>query len=558
MVPDWLPLHRLAVVLAFALASGAVYAVDRSAGTWGRRRRSRLLLGVPWGTLVAVAVVVAVYLLVQSGMDDLRRPVVIPFRAWSYFYPAGMLLAGLSHASLGHVTGNLLGTLVAGTLAEWAYGHFPRERGRSSFGSLRTNPFARAFLFVPAAIVVCAVLTGLFALGPVIGFSGVVFALWGFALVHYPLGTIVALVAVRFVRTAYDALRYPVVEASASPSYGTPWWAGIAVQGHALGLFLGVLAGLSLLRGREDRPTALRLFAGTLFFSAAQGLWAVYWYRGTETFVLYRAVGLSLALALSVLIAAAVAGRTRPFAAAYAVDTVETFRDAVRSASPRSAALVALVLGAALVAGPAVPVNLTTTTDEPLPGETVTVEGYEVTYVEDVPNGMVGVIEVDAFGETTAVNTSGVVVRNPDRHLWTTAVSEGRLAFQGDARVELGGPGWRETVRVSRTGWRAVGGNATYRIALEHDGERMPVFLADPAHAEATVDGRNVTVAAVSDGFEVRVHRGNETASATLPAENGSVELLGLRLVHEADALYAERDGTRVRVAEPETYRGRE
>jgi len=558
MVPDWLPLHRLAVVLAFALASGAVYAVDRSAGTWGRRRRSRLLLGVPWGTLVAVAVVVAVYLLVQSGMDDVRRPVVIPFRAWSYFYPAGMLLAGLSHASLGHVTGNLLGTLVAGTLAEWAYGHFPRERGRSSFGSLRTNPFARAFLFVPAAIVVCAVLTGLFALGPVIGFSGVVFALWGFALVHYPLGTIVALVAVRFVRTAYDALRYPVVEASASPSYGTPWWAGIAIQGHALGLFLGVLAGLSLLRGREDRPTALRLFAGTLFFSAAQGLWAVYWYRGTETFVLYRAVGLSLALALSVLIAAAVAGRTRPFAAAYAVDTVETFRDAVRSASPRSVALVALVLGAALVAGPAVPVNLTTTTDEPLPGETVTVEGYEVTYVEDVPNGMVGVIEVDAFGETTAVNTSGVVVRNPDRHLWTTAVSEGRLAFQGDARVELGGPGWRETVRVSRTGWRAVGGNATYRIALEHDGERMPVFLADPAHAEATVDGRNVTVAAVSDGFEVRVHRGNETASATLPAENGSVELLGLRLVHEADALYAERDGTRVRVAEPETYRGRE
>lgn len=42
------------------------------------------------------------------------------------------------------------------------------------------------------------VLASLFALGPVIGFSGVVFALWGFALVFYPVTTIAALTGRRW------------------------------------------------------------------------------------------------------------------------------------------------------------------------------------------------------------------------------------------------------------------------------------------------------------------------------------------------------------------------
>jgi len=80
------------------------------------------------GTLVAIAAVVAVYLFVQSGLENPNRPVVIPFRSWSYFYPEGMLWSGLAHSGRSHITGNLLSTLVAGALAEYAYGHFPDSR----------------------------------------------------------------------------------------------------------------------------------------------------------------------------------------------------------------------------------------------------------------------------------------------------------------------------------------------------------------------------------------------------------------------------------------------
>ncbi|GAB3422669.1 rhomboid family intramembrane serine protease [Haloparvum alkalitolerans] len=554
MVLDAVPVHRLAVVVAFLAAFGVVWAIDRPRGAWGRRLRSRLLLGVPWGTLLAVAFVVCVYLFVQGGARNPYRPVVIPFRAWSYLYPEGMIWAGFAHANFGHVTGNLLGTLVAGTLAEYAYGHFPHGRGTSSFSSLRRNPYVRAFAFVPAAVFVCGLLTALFALGPVIGFSGVVFAMWGFALVHYPLGAVVALAGSSLVRLLWNAFRNPVIEASAGPSYSAPWWAGIAVQGHALGLFLGVFAGLYVLRHRDERPSGLRLFAGTLLFGASQGLWAVYWYLGNESYRLFRAVGTSLVVVLAVLVAAAGAASAAPLLRRWAVDRPEGFREAARSASPRAVALVVLCLGFGVVVGPAVPVNMMTTTDEPLPGDPVEIEGYEVTYAEDVRDQTVSVIDVEAFNQSTAVNTSGVIVRNPDRHIWTTALTKGRLAQDGAGQVRVGGTGWREDVDVRRAGWRAVGGDPTYRIDLVHDGETRTAFVSEPSEAEATIDGRNVTVAAVEGGFDLRVAAGNETASAALPATNESVVVGGIAFEREDRRLYAERGETRVRIANAERY----
>lgn len=554
MVLDAVPVHRLAVVVAFLVAVGVVWAIDRPHGGWGRRLRSRLLLGVPWGTLLSVALVVCVYLFVQGGARNPYRPVVIPFRAWSYLYPEGMFWAGFAHANFGHVTGNLLGTLVAGTLAEYAYGHFPRDRGASSFSSLRTNPYVRALAFVPAAVFVCGLLTALFALGPVIGFSGVVFAMWGFALVHYPIGAVVALAGSSLVRLLWNAFRNPVVEASAGTSYSAPSWAGIAVQGHALGLFLGVFAGLYVLRHRDRRPSALRLFAGTLLFGVSQGLWAVYWYLGNESYRLFRAVGTSLVVVLAVVVAAAGAASAAPLVRRWAVDRPEGFREAARSASPRAVALVALCLGFGVIVGPAVPVNMMTTTDEPLPGDPVEIEGYEITYAEDVRDQTVSVIDVEAFGQSTAVNTSGVIVRNPDRHIWTTALTKGRLAQDGAGQVRVGGTGWREDVNVRRAGWRAVGGDPTYRIDLTHGNETRTAFVSEPSEAEATIDGRNVTLAAVEGGFDLRVTRGNETTSAPLPATNESVVVGGITFEREERRLYAERGETRVRIANAERY----
>jgi hypothetical protein len=101
----------------------------------------------------------------------------------------------------------------------------------------------------------------------VIGFSGVVFAFAGVALVRYPLTTILALVAGRVLGILRAALQTPTLEAKAQPTFSTPWWAEVAIQGHALGLFVGVLLGVWLLRRRGD--SCVRLVSTTSAPAAA-------------------------------------------------------------------------------------------------------------------------------------------------------------------------------------------------------------------------------------------------------------------------------------------------
>ncbi|EMA58372.1 rhomboid family intramembrane serine protease [Halorubrum kocurii] len=603
--------HLVAGGVLAVVALVVVYRADRPNGAWTRSLRSRFLLGVPWGTLVAIAAVVAVYLFVQSGLENPNRPVVIPFRSWSYFYPEGMFWSGLAHSGRGHITGNLLSTLVAGALAEYAYGHFPGGRDvddgtgtvrsalpsveslrsvrslspgdlRASLrrsvgarsplparGALAANPYVRAFVVVPGVMLSFGVLSSLFALGPVIGFSGVVFALWGFALVFYPVATIAALTGSRLVNVAYETLRNPVVVSEASGSYGPPSWANIAIQGHAIGLIGGILVAAWLVRRRrqsevteridpESRTTALVAFGAVLLFGASRRLWAVYWYLGNERYELYRAVGLGLLAVLAAIVALAVAGRDEPIRPEVAVSTPETLREGLRSATPAAVGLLLLVSALAVVAGPGIAPNLVAVDDEELPGDPIEVEGYQVTYAENVEDRVVSVVDVEAFGRSTSVNTSGVIVANADREIWTTAVSKGNLAFWGYRAVDVGGTGWRETVWVQRTGWVAANGGPTYRVDAVRDETRSTLFTSEPARAEPRIDGRNVTVAAVEGGFELRVDDGGERDVAPLPATNESVTLRGVTFVRESDTLFAERGETRVRIAELERYEGRQ
>jgi len=543
-VPGWLPVWQLGLVAAALASLVALWYLARPRGRWGIVARRRLLLGVPWGTLLTVLVVLCVYLFLQGGLSNWYNPVVIPFRAWSYFYPLGVMTAGLSHSGAGHLIGNLLGTIVFGTLAEYAWGHFPTERGSSSFTSLRTNPYARVAAF-PAAAVAAAVFTAAFGLGPVIGFSGVVFALAGFALVRLPVATVVALAAGDAVDIFYRAMLNPVVTASGSPSYSTPWWAGVAIQGHAVGLFLGVVLAGVLVYRRDSSPSAGRVWLATLAFAAAQGLWAVYAFQGGR-FVLYRAGGVALSFLLAALVAGGVTASGRPF-----VSRIELSR--------REAAfgmLVCVLLALALVA---VPYNLLTPAVSDPPAEAVEVRDYTVYYAEDVPNRLVGAFDVDIPGfETSNVTASGVIVASEERGIWWEQVSKGRLAFAGQRTVRVGGVGWREAVVVNRTGWTAVGGATTYRITLRRQGgEPQVAYRADPATAEPTVAGRNVTLAPAdgTDGFEVRVGRNDSTLGrGPIPPVNESVRVGGLTIEREDRRLFAVRNDTRVRVAAKEQY----
>jgi membrane associated rhomboid family serine protease len=552
-------LQRLAVLLALAVGLGVALALDDRG--WLARLRRRLLFGVPWGTLVVVGFVLAVYLFLQGGLDNWFRPVTVPFRAWSYFYPLGILTGAFAHSGAGHLLGNLVGTLTLAPLVEYAWGHFPRERGSHSFSGPTRNPYVRAFLVFPAVTLLVGLLTAVFAIGPIIGFSGVVFAFAGFALVYYPIGTVVALSVGDVVRLLYNALSNPELIARARPVFVTPWWAQIAIQGHAIGLLFGVLLGILVVRRRDDpRPGAFRLWAGVLLFAVVQSLWAVYWFRGGDQFVLFRWVGVILVVGLAVVVTVALRASERPLFGRFAERfDPESVRGFVPTLPRWQVAVALLVFSAAALSGPAVPVNLATTSDEPLPNDPIAVRDYEVTYAENVPDGMVSAVDVEAFGETTQVNTSGVIVRSESRGIWTTAVSKSRLAFEGETRVRVGGVGWRESVVVNRTGWSAVGGGTAYRIRLTPpDDDRRLVYRSPGRQVEGRIGGANVSVVPGEAGFRLNVTRGNATRSVPLPERNETTATADLVFTRQGSKLFAVADDTRVRIATRETYRGQQ
>jgi membrane associated rhomboid family serine protease len=550
----WPPTHRFALFAAALVAGAVVLALERPAGRWRQHLRGRFLLALPLGTLLGAAFVLLVYLFVQGGFRHWYAPVTIPFRAWSYYYPLGVVTASFTHVGPNHLLGNLVGLVTLGTVAEYAWGHYPRRRGASTFSSWGTNPYARV-LAVFGAMVGVGLLTAAFAVGPVIGFSGVVFAVGGFALVFRPYATVIALSAGGVLRLGYAALASPTTVGEARPVFSSPWWADVAIQGHALGLLVGVLLAVAVIRTRpaSRRPSPLRLWTAVLLFAVAQSLWAVYWFRGEQQFVLYRAVGLALVFALASVVTVAVTASDRPLTSVRGYEVGEALRTVPRW----QAGAAVLVFVAAALAGPAVPVNLLAAESGDLPGETVEVRDYEVTYAENVENGMISTVDVEAFGESTSVNTSGVIVRSEERNIWLTAVPKGQLAFDGRREVRLGGVGWRDPVTVERQGWKPIGGNVSYRVLLTHDNRTFTSYTSPPATADPVVAGRNFTIEATSEGFEVVVSRPDVRARAPVPGMNESVVLDGVLLRRTTDGLVASFGGTQVTVAKREVYTGR-
>ncbi|PSP48697.1 rhomboid family intramembrane serine protease [Halobacteriales archaeon QH_7_69_31] len=532
---------RVALLVAVLASLAAVVAVARPAGRWGTAARRRLLAGLPWGTLLVAGGVTAFFLVVQRGLAHPYDPLVIPFRAWGYRYPTGMVTAPFAHSGLGHLVGNVVGTLVFGTIAEYGWSHFPRERGSAAFGSLRTNPFARVLAFA-AAVAAVGVLTGLFALGPVVGFSGVVFALIGFAVVRYPLVAVVALVGSGVVRLLYRAVRRPEVARTAGESFSTPWWADVAVQGHALGLLVGVVAALALLYRRGIRPDPARVWLAALFVAVDRGLWAVYTIEGSDQYRLFRAFGTASVFLVAAVIAVGAAASDRDFIASLGL----TRREAAVGL------LLSVLFAVALVA---VPFNLLVI-DGPAAGadsaETVEVRDYTVRYAEDVDNRYVPAVPIPGRnGSTDGVPASGVVVVSEERNVWWEVVSSGRLAARGNVTVRLGGVTWSEHVHASRRGWQLAGGPAVYHVRLAPAGSPGTVaYRSDNATVGPRIDGRNVTIDPAGERFAAVVTRDNETLGRTpLPAAGNRTAAGGLTFHRDGRDLYVERDGTRVRIA---------
>ncbi|PSQ58518.1 MAG: rhomboid family intramembrane serine protease [Halobacteriales archaeon SW_9_67_25] len=500
------------------------------------RLRGRLILGVPWGTAIVVATLLVVYYVVQ-GTSDLGQPVVVGFRSWSYSYPLGMVFGPFSHSSDSHIVGNLVSTVAFAPIAEYAWSHYPTERGSHSFGSWSENPFVRVAVFV-AAVFVVGLATSFMIPGALIGFSGVVFAFGGFVLVTRPVAGIAALVVERVVRLTYFSLDNPVLTARGRTQFVTPYWADVAVQGHALGLLLGVLVGLVAVRWRGEWPGVGRVWLAVLVYGVAKSLWAVYWYLGGTEYVLFRGAGLALVFLLAGLVAVSLADRDAPLVAR--IDL-----------SRREAAAGLLIAGVLALGLAAVPYNTVAVSPGPAADTGVEVRDYTVTYVEDVPNRYIGAVKVPVVRDAFTVNTSGVVVASDRRDAWEVVVPAQRLKVRGRVTVPVGGVGWRETVVVNRTTWSMIDGSGTYRVHIRPpDGPRKQVYAADPAVSPVVLNDSRIAIRPAESGYELAVRR-NDTVvgTATVPGGGRNGTVAGIQFNRTGDRLRAIHDGTRVPIA---------
>ena len=539
------------IVLVVGMLASAVlmYRVARPAGQWGERLRSRFVLGLPWGTLLGLGVVVCVYLFVQGGLGHQYDPVSLPFRATSYAYPLGVLLAGFSHLGWGHLLGNLFSGLVYGSIAEYAWGHYPSDRGTQSFATRLWNPFVRIGLFV-LAILLLGLLTAAFSWGPIIGFSGVVYTFAGFAIVFYPITTIVALVGWSKLWHVWGDFVDPYVIAEPTVRYSGVGWANTAVQGHAFGFLIGVAVAALVIRQRDRSANPGRIWLATLLYAITNNLWHVFWYLGNNQYARFDAVGTALVFALAGLVVVAVAGSDRSLLGRL---TGIDF-DAWRGISPPSGRRIAVglilfaLIGMSVVG---VALNLSAPSGTEMPEDAVEVRDYQVAYAENITNQQLAVVDVPLLDQFTQVRTSGVVVYSEQRQLWHRVVSKRALESRGSQRVLLGGVGWRTAVTAYRSGWSTVGGDVTYRVFLRPDGEEgRLVYTSAPAVADLTLANRTIAVRPSANSFEVVVTRANQTLGlGPIPEDGDSLTTGGVTFNRTDRELYASIDGTQLRVA---------
>ncbi|WP_239641886.1 rhomboid family intramembrane serine protease [Haloterrigena salina] len=512
-----------------------------------------------------------------------------------------MLTASFSHAGPGHLIGNLAGAVVVAPIAEYAWGHYPDGRGETAATSWRTDPWIRALVVFPLIVVAITIGSSLFALGPVIGFSGVVFAFAAFSLVHYPIVTLIGVLGVQgALLTLYRALQTPIGVYVAQPrAPSAPSWAGIAIQGHALGFFIGLVLAIGLLRRRGQRPDALRVWIAILLFGFAQGLWQIYWFGSANVYYLFQGPGVLVVIILALAVTVAITASERPIVPARLerrlarlrgsssgssvarpleiarggdrsstsplerigeIATAATDRGSTRlsSVTRRKTALFAVLAVFAVVAGAAVPVNFFMLDDATVSSESaVEIEDYTIQYAEGVENQKVSPVQVGPLAEAVSLESSGVIVSSTERQLWVEVVPANRLAFTGDAEVVVGGPGWRETVHVERTGWEPVGNDTVYQVEIWPEGEdRRLAHESEGSRADVRIDDRNVTIESRDGEFVLAVEfRDGETVETTpVPAAGESETAGGLTLERVDDTIYASADGTRVAVASRETY----
>lgn len=525
--PLWPTVVAIAVVISVA---GLAWLV-RDRRPWYPLFTERFYYGVPWGSLLALGFVVLVYLVVQDGISNFRRPVFLPFVNWSYLYPTGVIFASFAHGSAAHLIGNMVTAAVLAPIAEYIWGHYPDE----PTDRIRDHPAVRAFVFFPSAVLGLGLFTSLFTWGPVIGFSGVVFGLAGFTVVRFPIITIVALLGRSAIQSIGQALLEPVEVAEVGRVVFTPAWAGISFQGHALGFLMGAFLGVLLLHYREISVEPVRLWLGTILVMIGMGIWAIWTTGNEDTYVLYRGLGFALLFLVGLLITVA---------------AVASDREIKGWLTRRKTAVIVLAIPILILVGIAIPLNILTVADYQQPDRAITVDGYDVFYDPDTESHLQPLVAPPDEPGTTG----GVIVVDEDRHIWTTAVSSTDLGFAGEGTVVVGDIMRRADVDVERTGWDPVGNDSVYLVELRHDEDVVPTYAANESEADQRIAGYRIAIDAdLEDGFSLLVtDPDGEVTRTAMPEANASTTVGDLSIERNDDRLVAVTDDSRVFIAERE------
>lgn len=526
----------LSLVVVLLLAAGLLIRIgERSLYT---RLTDRFVLGVPWGTVTIITGLIGVYWVVQGGGTE-SGPVVQGFRSWSLWYPTGTILSTFSHASQSHLTGNVFGVLAFAPIVEYVWGHYPPSDERESnripvIDWWPRHPVARIGVFV-GGIIGVGIASAVFVPGAVIGFSGVVFALAGFALVVRPITTVLAIVGIQIVRLLFDALQTPVITATTRTQVVSPSWVDTALQGHLFGLLIGAVLAVGFLQVRRRRPELLAVFFAALVFTVSRSLWGVYWYLGAEEFILYLAIGTSGLVSLALVIA--FASQLRGF---------DWDLSSIRNGPVIAIGI--LITCIVLLGMSGLAYSLVSVTTDGTPDEGLQVEDYQIRYVDDAPDEYVNALTIPGFGSPLSANVSGVVVTSEQRNAWGLAVSSSQLALDGRAQVHVGGVTWRETVHIERESWTFIDGNDTYHVTAGLE-TRTRLYQSSPATSEMRINGSQIEIHPTTTDFELVV-RDNQTMNRTaLPDPGERVVLMDITFERYDDSIFARHKNTEIRIA---------
>ena len=486
--------------------------------------------------------------------------------------------------------------------------HTDESVGESATGRF-DGPWAR-IAAVSVGLCTVALATGIFSLGPGLGFSGAVYATMGFAVVAAPRLAIGAVVLTSGLSVLRSAITEPVVTETIDVGPpAPPGWAGIGFHAHLLGFVIGGLAAVWLCRRRGRSPTPAAIFGAALLVGLVQAVWLLVWSSAT-TYTMYRGAGVAMLVVLAAALAVASAGSDRPVprllaflpraptrrqlawtwlvllvvVAALALGSLIAFDGVVWSAiavvlvgfvflsapalgvvlgqrltggavGRRRTALVSLVAFTVILALVTIPLGFGTVGEAP-GSDGLEVGDYTITYEQNA-TGERSMPLLGGDGESTY---DGLLVYSDDREILTVEERPEVIEHEGNATVTVGGIGWDERVLVERVGWDVLGNDTAYAVDLTADGETTRSFTTDPVRAEATIDDdATMAVEPTGDGFAVTVERdGTAVGSAPIPDPGESVTVEAITFSTETPddrvVLYAETDDVRLQIAEQETF----